>query len=135
MGCWCGRVCAVSGYLGKLPGRRAEHGFPASSSLCASNGCACFYPWINTRLLVPLLLMLIPTLGFIPQLRWFQGVSCRMVNPSLALSCMNLPGQPGCGGNLLRAPGKPLQEVPGCSQLSALGQEQGHLPDSGDNVV
>lgn len=122
VGCWCDRVSAVLGCSGKVLGRRAEHGFPVRSSLCANNGCTCFYPWINVRLLVPLSPMPIPTLGFILQLRWFQGVTCCMVNP---LSCMNLPGQPGCGGNL-RAPGEPLQ---------ALGQEQGHLPDSGGNIV
>lgn len=136
VGCWWGVcVCAVSGYLGKLLGRRAEGGFPACSLLHANNRCARFYPWINARLLVPLSLMLIPTLGFILQPRWFQGVSCRPVNPCPALSCMNLPGWPGCGGNLLHVPSKPLQEVPGCSLLPALGREQGHRPGSGGNVV
>lgn len=56
------------------------------------------YPQLNARLLAPLSLMLIPVLGFILQPRWFQGVSCCLVNPCPALSCRDLPGQPGCGG-------------------------------------
>lgn len=117
MGCWCDRISTVLGRLAKLLSRSAECGFPARSSLCASNGCACFYPWINARLLVLLSLMLIPSLGCILQPRWFQGVSCHMVNPCPALSCMNLPGWLGCSGNLLCAPCKPLLEIPGCSLL------------------
>lgn len=81
--------------------------------------CVCIYPP-----LAPLSLVLIPVLGFILQPRWFQGVSCCLVNPCPALSCRNLPQQLGCGGNLLR-------EVPGCSPLQARGQDQGHQLGTG----
>lgn len=97
-------------------------------ALCQQQVCARVYPWLNATLLAPLSLMLIPVLGFILQPRWFQGVSCCLVNPCPALSCRNLPEQLGCGGNL-------LQEVPGRSPLPALGQDQGHLLGAGGEVV
>lgn len=94
--------------------------FPA---LCQQQVCEHLSP-AKPRLLAALSLLLIPVLGFILhpsiQPRWFQGVSCLLVNPCPALSCRNLPKQPGCGGNL-------WWEVPGCSLLPALGQDQGHL--------
>lgn len=115
-GCCCDRVCSVLGYLCELLGRDAEHDFPRS--VPAAGVCA-FIPQ-----LAPLSLVLIPLLGFILQPRWFQGVSCCLVNPCPALSCRNLPQQLGCGGNLLR-------EVPGCSPLQARGQDQGRQLGTG----
>lgn len=70
------------------------------SLLCQQQVCVHLSP-AKPSLLAALSLLLIPVLGFILQPRWFQGVSCLLVNPCPALSCRNLPKQPGCDGKPL----------------------------------